>query len=67
MINANICFFTHLLLVFLMSIFDVTRYDGSYLSCSYAPRPVKFTAFIAESVEKLKSFCSTRGGFKILP
>ena len=63
MINVNICFFTHLLLVFLMSIFDVTRYDGSYLSCSYAPRPVKFTAFIAESVEKIKIILQHTRGF----
>ena len=47
MITATICFFTHLLLVFLMSIFDVKRYNRSYLSCGYVPCPVKFTAFIA--------------------
>ena len=53
LINASICFFIYLLLVFLMSIFDVRRYNGSYLSCSYALRPMKFIAFIAESVEKI--------------
>ena len=47
-------FFTHLLLVFLMSIFDVRRYNGSHLNCSYAPRPMKITAFIVESVAKHK-------------
>ena len=32
MINATICFFcTHLLLVFLISISDVRRYNGSFL------------------------------------
>ena len=64
MINANICVFTNLLLVFLRSIFDARGYDGSYLSWSYAPRPIKF---IVESVEKNKSISSTHGGFKILP
>ena len=37
-----------------MSIFDVTRYSGSYLSCSHAPGPIKFTAVIDELVEKNK-------------
>ena len=37
-----------------MSIFDVTRYSGSYLSSSHAPSPIKFTAVIDESVEKNK-------------
>ena len=49
-----------------MSIFDVTRYIGSYLSCSYAPRPFKFIAFIDEPVEKNKSITGKHGGFKIL-
>ena len=31
--------FTHLLLVFLMSIFDVRRYDSAYLSCANCPSP----------------------------
>ena len=35
-INATICFFDHLVLVFLMPIFDVRRYNGLYLSCHYA-------------------------------
>ena len=34
MINATICFFTHLLLVFLMSNFDVRKYDGASLCCA---------------------------------
>ena len=52
MINATISFFTHFLLVFLMSIFDVRGYNGSCWSCSYAPRPVKFTTVIDKSVRK---------------
>ena len=36
MINNTICFFTQLLLDFLMLITDVRRSNGSYLSCSYA-------------------------------
>ena len=67
MINATICFFTYFLLVFLMSNFDVKRYNGLYLSCCYAPRPIKFTFFIDESVGKSKSISSPHGGFKILP
>ena len=66
MIYATICFFTHFLLAFLMSKFDVRRYNGSYLSCFYASRPMKFTTFIDESVEK-KKISNTRGGFKVLP
>ena len=54
MINAAFCFFTHLLLVFLVSIFDARRYDSAYLGCANVPRPGKFTAFINESVEKIK-------------
>ena len=38
MINATACFFTHFLLVFLMSNFDVRSYNDSYLSYFYAPR-----------------------------
>ena len=38
-----------------------------YLSCSYGPRPMKFTTFTDESVEKNKSVSSTHGEFKILP
>ena len=53
MINAAFCFFTHLLLVFLVSIFDARRYDSAYLGCANVPRPGKFTAFINESVEKI--------------
>ena len=67
MINATTCFCTHLLLIFSMSIFDVRRYNGSYLSCSYVPRPMKFTVSIDESVEKVKSISSKHGGFKFLP
>ena len=46
-----------------MSIFDVRRYNSSYLSCSYASRPVKFTVFIVESLEKNKSISSNFGLF----
>ena len=53
-INATICFFTHFHVVFLMSDFDVRRYNGSYLSCSYASHAMKFTTFIEELVEKNK-------------
>ena len=67
MINASTCFFTHWLLVFLTSVFDVRRYNCSCLSCSYAPRPMKITAFIVESVEKNMSISSTHRCFKILP
>ena len=66
-INATICFFTHFHVVFLMSNFDVRRYNGSYLSCSYASRAMKFTTFIDELVEKDKSIFNTHGGFKIVP
>ena len=37
MTNATICFFNHLLLVFLNSIFDIRRYNGSHLSYAYIP------------------------------
>ena len=50
-----------------MSNFDVRRYNGSYLSCSYASRAMKFTTFIEELVEKDKSIFNTHGGFKIVP
>ena len=66
MINATICLLTHLLLVLLVSFFDVRRYNGSYLSCSYAPCPMRFTAFIVESVVKNYQFPAIHGGFKIL-
>ena len=55
MINATICFFTHLLLVILISIYDVRKYNGAYLSCAYVPR------------RKKKSISSKHGGYKILP
>ena len=55
-IDATLCFFTHLLLVFLTSISDIKRYNGSYLSCSYDTRPMKFTVFISELVEKINQF-----------
>ena len=49
MINATICFvFNNLLVVFLILIFDVRRYNSAYLSCVYVPRPMKFTTFIDE-------------------
>ena len=51
---------------FLMSIFDVTRYDGSYLCCTYVSRAMKFTAFIYESVEKNKSISSKQVDFEII-
>ena len=41
MINVTIDFCTHLLLVLSMLIFDVRRYNDSYLSCAYVPRPMK--------------------------
>ena len=50
-----------------MSIFDVTRYDGSYLCCTYVSRAMKFTAFIYESVEKNKSISSKQVDFEIIP
>ena len=50
-----------------MSTLGVTMYNASYLTYSYAPRPMKFTAFIVESVEKNVSVPSTHRGFKILP
>ena len=55
MINATISFFfTHLLLVSLISIFDFTRYNGAYMSCGYVSRLMKFTTFMNESVGKNK-------------
>ena len=59
-------FSTHLLLLLIMPILDVRRYNGSYLSCSYIPRPVKFTVFIFEPVERIKSVSSTPGHCTIL-
>ena len=52
-----------------MSIFDAGRYNGSYMSCSYAsppphPRSMKFTAFIGESVEKINQFPANTGVWK---
>ena len=35
-----------------MTILDVRRYNGSYLSCTYVTNPMKFTAFIDESAEE---------------
>ena len=70
MINATNSFLTLIAFAFsfsLMSFFDVRRYNASYLSCSYAPRPMKFIAFIDELVEENKSISSKRGSFKILP
>ena len=62
MISATICFFTHFFLVFLMSNFDVRRCNCSYLSCSHALCPMKFTIFIDESLEKNKiNFHNRRG------
>ena len=49
MINVKICFFTNLLQVFLISIFDVRWHNCAYLSCAHVPRRMKFTAFIDES------------------
>ena len=57
MINAAICFFTNLLLIFLMS-------------CCYAPSLMKFTTSIDESAEKKtkkKTISSKQGDFKIFP
>ena len=44
--------FTHLLLVFLISIFDVKRHDSAYLSCANSPPSIELTAFIDKPVEK---------------
>lgn len=52
MINVKICFFTNLLQVFLISIFDVRWHNCAYLSCAHVPRRMKFTAFIDESAEE---------------
>ena len=60
-------FFAHLLLVFLIPIFDAIRYNSAYLSCAYAPRTIKFTTPIDESIGKNKSISSKHGGYKILP
>ena len=49
---------------FLMSIFDVRMYNDSYFSCYYGPRPMKFTTFIDESVEKKKKFPAHAGILK---
>ena len=66
MTNATFCFFTHLLFIFLISIFDVERFNDAYLSCTYVPRTVKFTTFIDESVGKYKSISSKPAGHTIL-
>ena len=57
-------FFTHLLLVFLISIFDVRRYNGAYLSCAYVSRPMKFTTFIDKSQEKINQFPAYTGAIR---
>ena len=47
-----------------MSNVDVRRYNGSYFSCSYAPRPTKFISFIDESVGKINQFPGHTGDLK---
>ena len=49
-----------------MSPFDVRKYNGSYLSCSYAPSPMKSSTFIDEWVAQNKSISNSHEGFKIL-
>ena len=61
MMNATICFLLICFLFFLISIFDVRRYNGAYLSCAYVPRKMKFTKFIDESVEKNNQFPANTG------
>ena len=58
--------FTHLLLVFSILLFDVRRYNSTYLSCAYVPCPVKFTMFTEESVRKSKWISSTNGSYTFL-
>ena len=53
-------------LSFIKSIFDVRSYNGSYMSCPYAPCLNKFTTFIDESVSKNKLISSSHGRFKTL-
>ena len=60
-------FYTHLLKVLLISIFDVRRYHVAYLSCAYLPRTMKFTTVIDELVGKNESIPSKHGGYKTLP
>ena len=63
MINATIYFIASFAFsLFLISIFDVRRYNGEYLSRAYVPHLMKFTSFMDESVEKNKSTSSTQGG-----
>ena len=59
--------FTHLLLVFLVLIFDVRKPNGAFVSCAYIPCTMKFNAIIYKSVEKNKPVPSKHGGYKILP
>ena len=59
-------FFTHLLFVFQISFFDIRRYNTAYWICPYVLRPMKFTTFIDESVEKNKSVSYRHGGYKFL-
>ena len=47
--------------VFFISIFDVSRFNGSQLSCAYVPLTIIFTMFIDESVGKNKSISSKHG------
>ena len=63
MVNANTCFFNHLIVVFLISIFEVRRCNSAYLSCVYVPRLVKFTTFIDESVGKNKLVSRIHEGY----
>ena len=57
-------FFTHLLLVFLISIFGVRRYNAVYEL--YAPL-MKFTTIMNNSLGKNKLISITLGGYKKLP
>ena len=67
-INATITFiYLFAFSLFLISIFDVRRYNGVYLSCVYVPRLLKFTAFMDELAEKNTSVSSTHGIYKVLP
>ena len=66
MINATICFFFYyLILVFLMSTFDVKRYDGTYLSCNRCPPSSEIYCIWWISTKKY-SVPANRWGFKIL-
>ena len=48
--------FYSFLVGFLMSNCDIRKHNGSYLSCYYASRSIKFTTFIDESVKELNRF-----------